>query len=448
MAYQGTSGTGKLFAANNSGIFDATVAGAIGATVMALTDGWCSYTNFRTSGGSFLLVANGVDSLKSYDGTTWSSVASYTINGGGTLNGSDVINFAVHQRRLWLIKKDSTDVFYFDVNAATGNVTLFPLGGYAVKGGFVVAAYTWTVDGGAGPDDLIAFVFSSGQVIVYAGTDPSAVATWQLKGAYTLSRPLGRRCGLKLGGDVLLATEGGVFSLSDVLRGGKSVTQDLAISDLIRPEMSAATQLYGVNKGWQITGFLTKNLIFLNVPTTEASKSYQYGMNTISQGWWKNTGWDALCFEEFNNEFYGGFSTRVAKVWTGALDFTANVTGFARGHYDYLGERTREKKWSVIRPITRISGGVSLNMALDVDFEANADFGATTFGSSPGSKWDAATWDTSTWVGEQAPILEWQTVAAKPGYCAAVRLRAVSNGGTFSWSVTDLVFERGARVVG
>lgn len=448
MGYQPSAGTGKLFGATDDGIFDATSAGAVGATVMALTSGWCTHINFRTSAASFLFVVNGVDSVKSYDGTTWASTASFTISGGGTLNGSDVINLCVHNRRLWLVKKDSADVYYFGIDAASGNVTVFPLGGYMAKGGFVLAAYTWTVDGGFGPDDNIVFITSEGQVIVYAGTDPATIpGTFVLRGVYSMPRPLGRKCGYKLGGDLLFITEGGVFSLTSLLRG-KPVTEDLALSDLIRPEISAATQTYGLNRGWQISGLLSRNILFVNVPTTEASRAYQYGMNTISTGWWKNTGWDSLCFEEFNNALYSGFSTKVGKAWNGVLDFTTNVTGLARGHYDYLGERTRTKRWSMIRPVVRVNGSISLSARLDVDFAADADFGPTSFGTTPGASFDTGLWDTATWANDQTPIIDWRTIAAKPGYCAAVRLRVVSNGGTFSWSVTDLVYETGARVVG
>jgi len=448
MAYQSAAGVGKLFAANNSGIFDATSAGAIGATVMALTDGWCSHINFRTSSSSYLFVANGVDTVKTYDGTTWASVASWSINGGGTLTSSDVINFCMHQRRLWLVKKDSADAYYFDVNAVAGNVTLFPLGGYMSKGGFILAAYTWTLDGGAGPEDLIAFVTSEGQVIVYAGTDPaSTTGEWLLRGSYNMPAPLGRRCGYKLGGDLLLLTEGGVYSLSSIV-SGKAVTQDLAMSDLIRPEMTAAARAYSGKRGWQLAGLLSQNILFVNVPTAEASASYQYGMNTTSRGWWKNVGWSAFCFEEFNSQLYAGFDTKVGKALDGALDFAANVTGYARGHYDYCGERTREKFWQLVRPLVKVTSGISLSIGLDVDFSSTLDFGGTTFGSFGADFFDAGEWDEAVWGWDETPVLDWFTPGAKSGYCAAVRLRAVSNGGTFSWSVTDLVYERGARVVG
>lgn len=448
MGWMGADGTKKLFGATDDGLFDSTNSGAIAATVQALTNGWCTHVNYRTSAASFLIVVNGVDTLKTFDGTTWASVASYSISGGGTLTSSDIINLAVHNRRLWLIEKNSGNAFYFDINAASGTVFRFPLGGYMSKGGFLLAAYTWTMDGGDGTDDRIAFITSEGQVIIYVGTDPATIpSTFQLQGVYALPRPIGRKCGYKLGGDVYLLTEGGVFSLASLTKG-KAVTPDLAVSDLIRPEISAATQLYNANRGWQIMGLLSRNILLVNVPTTEASKAYQYGMNTISQGWWKNTGWDALCFEEFDNKLFAGFFDKVGQAWNGALDFSTNVTGYGRSHYDYLGERTRYKNWTLFRPIVRTAGSVSVTLRLDVDFSQGSDYGPTLFGVNGGAVFDSALWDGATWADDQRPNLDWKTPGAKPGYCAAARLRVVSNGGTFSWSVTDMIYEPGARVVG
>ena len=59
----------KLFASTNSGIYDATSAGTVGAAVAVCTDGQWESVNYATTGGNFLTMVNGVDNAKLYDGT-------------------------------------------------------------------------------------------------------------------------------------------------------------------------------------------------------------------------------------------------------------------------------------------------------------------------------------------------------------------------------------------
>jgi hypothetical protein len=42
----------------------------------------------------------------------------------------------------------------------------------------------WTNDAGDGVDDYAAFVFSTGEVLVYQGDDPGSVNAWSLIGRF------------------------------------------------------------------------------------------------------------------------------------------------------------------------------------------------------------------------------------------------------------------------
>jgi hypothetical protein len=85
------------------------------------------------------------------------------------------------------------------------------------KGGFLMAMATWTVDGGQGPDDLAAFITSKGQVILYKGTDPTNANAWAMVGVFDLPPPIGRRCFMRFGADVILITSQGALPLSQAL---------------------------------------------------------------------------------------------------------------------------------------------------------------------------------------------------------------------------------------
>lgn len=94
MAYNGSSGTKRLFAITSTGsLYDVTTQGAVGAPlVTGLSNGQWQYVAYTTPGGNFLLACNGTDNMLRYNGTNWVTVN----NGTGTTvssmtgNGSTV----------------------------------------------------------------------------------------------------------------------------------------------------------------------------------------------------------------------------------------------------------------------------------------------------------------------------------------------------------------------
>ncbi|MFK5284398.1 hypothetical protein ACI3PL_32940, partial [Lacticaseibacillus paracasei] len=73
-------------------------------------------------------------------------------------------------------------------------------------------------------------------------------------GVYAIGTPLGRRCAVKYGGDLLLITKDGVVPMSKV-QTSTIVTSRATITDKIQSAVSEATTLYGANDGWQIQVF-------------------------------------------------------------------------------------------------------------------------------------------------------------------------------------------------
>lgn len=444
MSYSSAAGgtANKLFAATDVGIYDVSLAGTVGASVQARTSGACLHTNFRTSGASYLVVVNGVDNLVHYDGTTWTSVATFNLPGGGTLNSNELSHVNVFARRLFFIRRNTLDFCYLNIDSIGGVIRIFPLGGVFNRGGRLVAMATWTLDSGDGADDFAVFITSEGQLAVYAGIAPNDANSWRKVGVYDIAPPLGSKCFLKYGGDLLYLSKGGVMPLSAILRADR-VDFTAAISDTIRNSFVKAGAAYATNFGWDIQHILTKNLLLVNVPVVNGGQAEQYVMNTTTRAWAKVTGWDALCFERHNDRLYMGMSTKVAEAWIGSSDFGENITSIARGAFDYLGNRAQLKQWKLLRPIIKTAGSVSVDVALDVDFESSDAFGPTVFTPSGGATWNASLWNQAQWGGIPAPRLEWVTVAAQPGFCGAVRLRVTTKDATVRWSATDFAFERG-----
>ena len=446
MVWNARSGTPKrrLFAATDSGIYDVTVTGvAWPAVSMALTDGRVNYVNYGTTGGSYLFCVNGIDTMKQYDGAAWSSIAPLAISGGGTLTTSDIGNINVFKRSLYFLRRETMEFYYLPIDSITGTVSRFPLGALFSKGGSLLAMGTWTVDGGQGADDLAVFVTTEGQLAVYQGTDPSSASTWALVGVYDLGTPLGKKCFIKYGGDLVYISRDGAFPLTKALQSVNTQTT-VAVTDLISSAFSAAATSWGQNYGWQgITSFTDQILIF-NVPTTEYSLSQQYAMNTKTGAWCRLLDWNAFCWEIMDNQLYMGMTGKVALAWYGLTDFGGVINCYAKGSFQYFGgNRARSKKINLVRPVLKIGGTVAVSVAVDVDYANGLAFGPAVFNPAVGSLWGSALWGSGVWSDAAATKLDWVTVSVYEGYCAAVRLRVSSQNATVQWSATDLAFEVG-----
>ncbi|MGB1373833.1 MAG: hypothetical protein ACPG6R_11980, partial [Aequoribacter sp.] len=164
---------------------------------------------YATLGGTMGLV-NGTDAPRTYDGST---LGTMTLTGPTAAN---VIGVAVHGSRSYFWEDDSQSFWYSALNTMGGTVTEFDLGNVANIAGELVEVTNWTHDGGDGADDYLVFLFSEGDVLIYQGTDPGSAADFAKIGAYRIAQPLGRRCAMSLGGDVVLMTTDGYVLLSEV----------------------------------------------------------------------------------------------------------------------------------------------------------------------------------------------------------------------------------------
>lgn len=442
MTWEGLTSS-KLFAATDAGVYDVTSSGTFGAVSTAVTNGRLEYVNFRTSGGSFLVCVNGTDELRYFNGTVWATVANFSISGGGTLNTTDISFIQSFKRGLYFIKKDSMSFFYLPIDQITGTVSEFPLGALFSKGGKIVAMGTWTVDGGAGVDDLFAVVSSKGQIAIYKGTDPSSASTWAVVGVYDLGEPLGPRCFAKLGGDLIYLSNYGCAGLSRALQSTK-VGLDPSISNTIAEAFGDASASYGENEGWQLVFHPNHNLFIANIPVNSYNTSHQYVMNTETGAWARFIGWDAYCFVVYNKTLYMGMTGKVAKAWQDGGDFDGLINCYVKQAPTYLSPRARMKKVDQLQPIFKLGGKVAVDIAIDSDFEDLTTYNPAVFSSVANSRFDAAIFDTAVWGELAKNKIDWVTVTDKMGYTKALRLRVLAQDATVEWSATNLLYKAGA----
>lgn len=443
LPYQAAAAS-KLFAASGTGIYDVTANGAVGAAVKAITSPqfWDS-ANFVTPAGSFLIGVNGTDTPVQYDGTTWSNS---TMTGVTT---STLMNVAVFKQRLWFIQRSSMSAWYLAAGAITGALTEFPLGNIFRKGGHLVGIGTWSIDAGTGLNDMLVFITDQGECAVYNGTDPSSASTFALIGVYQLPKPIGRRCLLKLGGDVMVLTQQGVYPLAKALQTS-SINRTIAVSYNISPQFVTDFASFGNAYGWEMCFYPEDNLLIVNVPEADDNtNAAQYVMNTINGAWSRFRAIPARCWVDFNGVLYYGGNGQTCQALQGTADLlNANVTGELLCAYNYFAEQLGLKHFKLIRPLLVVSNPIQLQLALAVDYQPIPDYQYASMDEllavyAAGALWDVALWDQAVYGFNTFNSAEWKTVAQRPGYAIAAGLRVMTNYATVQLVSFDLAYELG-----
>lgn len=446
MAYNRPDGADALFAAAVDSIYDVTTAGAVGAAVVAgLSNGRWNHVNFTNSSGtSYLCCFNGVDSPRYYDGTNWITITGASTPAITGLTTSGIVSAAINKRRMWLVQKDSLKAWYLPVDSVGGAAAAIDLSGIAKLGGYIMAIGAWTMDAGEGIDDYWVAITSEGEVVVYAGTDPSSASTWSLKGVWQIGRPICRRCMVKFGGDLLLILVNGVFPLSKALLSS-NIDPRIALTDKINTAMIGAASLYSGNYGWQLQHYSNADMLLLNVPVNEGDNQEQYVMNVVTGAWCQFTGIEANCFEAFQGELYFGGSTIVSKAWSGYSDNGANITGSGKTAFDYFGTKTK-KSWKMARPIISSNGTPTVEIGINPDYSDGDDLGTLTFSASSAGLWGVALWGGALWASSTQTLKNWIGLSGI-GLCAATRFKTSAQGLEIRWQATDHLFESGDGVV-
>lgn len=445
-SYNKPDGTQTLFGAAGTAFYDVTSVGAVGAAVVSgLTNSRWEHINFTNSSGtSYLCCFNGADSPRYWDNSSWITITGASTPAITGLTTSDIVAATVHQRRMWLVQKNTLKAWYLPADSVGGAANALDLSGIAKRGGYIMAIDTWTLDAGAGVDDHWVAVTSEGEIIVYAGTDPSSSTTWVLKGVWYIGEPIGRRCLRKFGGDLLLLLVNGVFPLSKALLSAQ-VNLRVAVTDRISPAMNAAATSYSANYGWQATHYPAADMLLLNVPVSEGSNQEQYVQNVITGAWCKFTGWEANCFEVFSGELYCGGNGVVSKAWNGLADNSTDIVGDVKTAFDYFKINMR-KSFKMLRPTIATNGRPTIRVGLNMDYEDNDNLGTLTFTGVTGATWGVALWGIGLWAAGLAALKNWIGVSGV-GLCAATRMKVASQGIEIRWQATDYLFEPGDEAV-
>lgn len=446
----------KLFAFTDSSIYDVSGGGDALLPTFALP-GLTNYGRFNgamftNSAGSFLAACSEGGGYHLYDGLQWRKVVNGT--SPGTIKGADPDQFVYvtsWKRRLWFVEANSTNAWYLPTDSITGEATKFELGPFVKSGGRLAYITNWTIDAGEGIDDLVAFVFEGGDVLIYKGTDPDSASTFGLVGNYYIGAvPTGRRGWTMFGGDVLMISELGIQPLSYVTRGGQSMFRTSAVDYLDKIQQLVAqsvSELAGY-QGWDMVLYPKENMLLINLPVGVTEQHYQYVMNTNTNGWCVFEGIPMICMATAGDGFYFGTSDGRVGQMDGYFDAVKynesegfGINGTILPAYNYFGLPGQNKQFTMIRPIFMAVDAPMVDVAVVVDFESPDLTGLSRVAPITGALWDVALWDQDVWGGAMRIFANWYSVGGI-GYAGSMYLNTNCVGDTRLVAI-DYMFEPG-----
>lgn len=409
----------KFFATDDDAIYDISLPVSptvpVTADVTGLTSGYWSSVQFATAGGSYLVMVNGFDSMRQYNGTSWAAITSVSapiaITGVNTADLEAVWKF---KSRLFFIEKGTMSAWYLDPLSVGGGATEYPLGGVFTVGGSLLFGATWSLDSGSGLDDVCLFFTDKGEVAVYEGTDPDAAETFSLVGVYRIGRPLGKNAWFKAGGDIAVITDDGIVPISAAIKTDRAALKGSAIT---YPIETAWRQIVREREGnvFPFTAALwhSETMLMIGVPTYGSFSPVCLIANARTGAWARFTGWDTRDVIIYDDKLY--FGTADGTIFQGdtsGADNGAPYSAVVIPRFDSLG--TPDEKSAIhARMVARANNAFTPQLFANADYEVNVPTALNADPDTSSNIWDAGIWNTSTWgasTDTKQRQSEWQSV--------------------------------------
>ena len=404
----------KLFACDSAAIYDATPADvsdadtALTAAVTSLTSGDWSSVQFSAGGGIYLVMANGLDSVREYDGTAWTTP---TITGVTSADLSAVWSF---KNRLFFTETGSLKAWYLPSLSIAGEANSVDLGGVFKYGGTLLFGGTFSRDAGSGLDDFCIFVTENGEIAVYQGNDPSSATDWSLVGVYKIGKPLGKNAFFKAGGDVAIATDDGIVSVAAALNQDRAgitpITYPIeeAWRDIINERAFSGFPFQTIL--WQ-----KQSMLVVAVPAFTGLVAYCLVANSKTGAWARYTGLDMRSIAVLGDKCYFGTPDGlVVELETGGADQDTSYACVCIPRFDMLGVPA-EKSAVAQRVVARTNFGFSLQLFASSDYVYDIPAPLPADPDENDGAWGSGIWGTTQWGGvsdTKTATTEWQSVAA------------------------------------
>lgn len=431
-----TGTVSKLFAASDDSIFDITSPAdpevIPTAAVASLTSGEWQAQQFATAGGEFLYIVNGADDAHLYDGSTWTAIDGVSTPAITGVTTSDLSHVWSHGNRLWFVEGGTQSAWYLPVDSIGGAAAEFSLAGTFRKGGALMFGASWAVDAGDGMNDQCVFVSTLGEVAIYQGGNPASASDWALVGVYEIEKPLGAKCIMRAGGDILIGTVAGLVPLSEAMKRDVAALSLGAVSRAIEPEWRRQAGILTAVP-WQIGKWSSEGIMIVTQPESAVSLGTCLVANMQTGAWSRFTGIDAQSIAVLGDSAYFGTSTGVVgKFESGGQDGTAPYTASYLGQAEPLDMPGVQKTIALARPIIVSATPVIVQFGALTDYREVLPAAPGASSAIPTEGWDISVWDVSAWdaasgTGVTATDSQWIAVGAT-GYAHAPYLQMTFGG--------------------
>lgn len=404
-----------------------------------------------TDNAQHLIMVTGYDQPTSYNGA---SLVALTMTG---MTGSqNTLNFAfAFKGRLYFGQRNMLGFYYLDPGAIQGALHYVDLGQQSQRGGYLVAIASFSESGnGSTPDDYIVFITNKGEYIVYAGYDPSNAATWRLVGRYYSAPPIGAKCTLNYGTELVVLTTEGAVSFSEVRRAGDARANGVAGASYSAITSKLGSFLSDYNKNNTVPGWAGLQYsggggwLLLNVPATSSisGQYYHFVMNTTTNAWCRFTNWNGMCFAVYNERLYfGRYDGYVMLADESRLDDGEPIKCDVKQAYNYFddgsGMAFLQKHFQWASLLVSCDGEPPLSGRFNVDYTEETPQYVNDLNPAAGAEWDVASWDDGVW-GDADRTQRFVITLNRGGVAGSLWLRAYLKGLTLRWYATQYVMEK------
>ncbi len=425
----------KLIACGDGKIYD-----AINSNVLAdnlLNDNWQS-CYFRNN----IFLSNGNDITKRYDGESVQNINFTFAENVPEVPLNFAFNYASNQQLLF-VKEDDLGFYYAPVgDTQGGELNYFNLSQIAQKGGKLLAIASWGKDSSQGYHGYTAFVTSEGEIIVYEGEDFSSQNVG-IVGNFFTSRPIGRRCIVNWGADIIIITEKGYIPISQITANGEVIKHSILFSDKISGAVLERSRLYANSNGWLGVVSSQEHFALFNVPYEQEFE--QHIMNLETGAWCRFKGINANDWIIYQGQLLFCMNDTIY-IYNGTSDILKNdgnpdsinyIYGEIKNVYSKLGN-INPKLLQVFNSRIECDQRLKITYSVGIDYEDRKyDFEPTE--DESGFYWaDADTppddnttrlWDEGDWSGGLEDISRWYSIS---GWGVSISLQIKTQTNTAS----------------
>lgn len=438
----------KFFAVYNNKIWDITTGSEPTDMGVTLTESYCQTVQYK----NYMYIMNGTDTPQAYyvDANNDAHIGAWGFSGTG-LTATKIIAGGLSKEFLWFVEKGSLKAWYTaQAGNVSGTLNSFDLSQIAKWGGELVAVTNWTIDGGTGIDDYTAFITSEGEVLVYGGANPNDADSWELKGSYKISKPIGYRCTMQYQGDVVIICQDGYFPMGKALAAANAGDSLVAYSDNIRGLVIDRTANNKWRKGWESVVYNKKGYAIFNVPVSEQYE--QHVVNVATGAWCRFTNIRAVCWCVFQDNLYFGSDWQVFRFDDGNSDNGTTIEGVVEQAFNDFG-LPGIKKVTLLNPRTASSAPYDLTIYTDADYKnRNLEY-KNNIGYSGGTLWNESYWATAEnqitfWATDRVSEIQSQWIMnSTVGVKISVVFKTKTKGTLIDWFETGIRFEQGSGIV-